>query len=600
MAIRFPRLEHPIVQAPMAGGPSTPALAAAVSDAGGLGFLAAGYRTTAQLRHDIGSIRQLTPAPFGVNLFVLTETEVDPAAISAYARTLEPDAHRLGASVGEARFDDDELETKLELVLAERVPIVSFTFGCPQPEVIARLHERGIVAWATVTDLSEARLAAERGVDALVVQGAEAGGHRATFQDTGELGEIALLPLLRLIARELGLPLIASGAIADGPGVAAAMAAGAYAVQVGTAFMRCPEAATTVAHRAALLQPTSTAITRAFTGRRARGLVNRFMKEHPDAPAAYPHVHHLTAPLRAAARSSGDADSVNLWAGEAHALAQARPAGELVREWSLGARRALDSAAARIQHLPEPIQRPLLVLQHIACEPPAAYEDELLAWGAELHRVMLNEGEALPDWREFAGIIAMGGPMGAYEDERLPWLEAEKRLIAEAVTAGTPYWGVCLGAQLLAASLGARVYRGPDPEVGVLPVFVTEAAAGDPVFAHAPAEFVALQWHADTFELPAGGVRLARSAAYEQQAFVVGRAYALQFHLEVDSALAQRWGEVPAYAASLTNLLGDGALPWLVREVRRREGETVHLGRNLFAAWLEHVVGLEAPAQTAP
>src|ERR1700722_11847027 len=123
----------------------------------------------------------------------------------------------------------------------------------------------------------------------------------------------------------------------------------------------------------------------------------------------------------------------------------------------------------------------ILVLQHIACEPPAAYEDELRAWGANLHRVQIDEGDPLPDWRQFAGIVAMGGPMGAYEDDRLPWLTAEKRLIADAVRAGTPYWGVCLGAQLLAASLGAAVFPGPQAEVGLLPVFTTAAASGDPV-----------------------------------------------------------------------------------------------------------------------
>jgi GMP synthase (glutamine-hydrolysing) len=237
----------------------------------------------------------------------------------------------------------------------------------------------------------------------------------------------------------------------------------------------------------------------------------------------------------------------------------------------------------------------ILVLQHITCEPPAAYEDELRAWGAELHRVLVDEGDALPDWREFAGIVAMGGPMGAYDDERLPWLTTEKRLIGDAVRAGTPYWGVCLGSQLLAASLGAGVYPGPRAEVGMLPVFATASAASDPVFALLPAEFVALQWHADTFALPDGAVQLARSDAYEQQAFVVQRAYGLQFHLEVDTALATEWGAVPAYARSLSELLGEDALPALIEQVRRHQAETTGLARRLFGAWLEHVVGMPVP-----
>ncbi len=238
----------------------------------------------------------------------------------------------------------------------------------------------------------------------------------------------------------------------------------------------------------------------------------------------------------------------------------------------------------------------LLVLQHIACEPPGAYEDELLAWGAQLHRVEVDAGDPLPDWREFDGIIAMGGPMGAYQEDQLPWLVAEKRLIAEAVHADTPYWGVCLGAQLLASSLGARVAPGSAPEVGVLPVIVTDAAVEDPVFAAAPAQFPALQWHTDTWELPAGAVRLARSEAYEQQAFSFKRAYGLQFHIEVSAGLATEWGEVPAYASSLEGIMGAGALPRLIDEIRAREGEMVGLARALFAAWLERVVGLQPAA----
>jgi GMP synthase (glutamine-hydrolysing) len=242
----------------------------------------------------------------------------------------------------------------------------------------------------------------------------------------------------------------------------------------------------------------------------------------------------------------------------------------------------------------------LLVLQHIACEPPAAYEDELRAWGLELRRVEVDEGEPLPDWRGFAGVVAMGGPMGAYEDERLPWLTAEKRLIAEAVQAGTPYWGVCLGAQLLASALGARVYAGPEAEVGVLPVRATAAATSDPVFSVAPREFRALQWHADTWELPDGAVRLAGSDAYEQQAFVFRRAYGVQFHLEIGTELTVEWGAVPEYADSLRRLLGDDGLTRLSDDVGRYEPESIALARALFARWLQHVVGARRPAAVTP
>jgi GMP synthase-like glutamine amidotransferase len=238
----------------------------------------------------------------------------------------------------------------------------------------------------------------------------------------------------------------------------------------------------------------------------------------------------------------------------------------------------------------------LLVLQHITCEPPGVYEDELAAWGAGLHRVEVDEGEPIPDWRHFDGIIVMGGPMGAYQEAELPWLVTEKRVLAAAVRAGAPVWGVCLGAQLLAASLGANVAPGGEPEVGVLTVRCTPAARADPVFSRLPREFVALQWHSDTYDLPPGAVQLARSDAYEQQAFVAGRAYALQFHLEVTSELATLWGDVRAYALSLESIRGEGALPRLLDEVREREPQMTAHARALFAAWLERVVGLERPA----
>ncbi|MGH2902636.1 MAG: NAD(P)H-dependent flavin oxidoreductase [Solirubrobacteraceae bacterium] len=345
----FPQLSHPIVQAPMSGGPSTPALAAAVTGAGGLGFLAAGYKSPGQVQADIAAVRQLTSGPFGINLFALTETPVDLAALTRYAETLEPLAHRYGVQVSEARFDDDALQDKLTIVCAERVPIASFTFGCPEPEAVERLHEHGVAVWVTITEVQEALLAARAGADALIVQGAEAGGHRASFDDVDEHGEIALLPLLRLVAQAIDLPLIASGGIADGAGVAAVLVAGAQAAQIGTALMRCPEAATSAPHRDALIRPTNTALTRAFSGRRARGIVNAFMRSHEaQAPAAYPHVHHLTAPLRAAARKANDAENVNLWAGQAHHLAEDRPAAELVQQWSSDAQAAVERTHRRL------------------------------------------------------------------------------------------------------------------------------------------------------------------------------------------------------------------------------------------------------------
>jgi GMP synthase-like glutamine amidotransferase len=232
-----------------------------------------------------------------------------------------------------------------------------------------------------------------------------------------------------------------------------------------------------------------------------------------------------------------------------------------------------------------------LILQHIACEPPGVYEDVLREQGVALHRVEIDEGEPLPDWREFDAIVAMGGPMSVNDEPELPWLVDEKRSIAEAVRAGTPYWGACLGVQLLASSLGARVYPGPSPEVGILPVALTEEAAADPVFQGLPSELLTLQWHGDTFDLPDGAVRLASSPAYENQAFRFGRAaYGVQFHLEVSAAMAHEWASVPAYAASLENTLGPGAADDFVQRIERRSAEMLGHGRALFERWIDHVV----------
>ena len=238
----------------------------------------------------------------------------------------------------------------------------------------------------------------------------------------------------------------------------------------------------------------------------------------------------------------------------------------------------------------------LLALQHIACEPPAAFEDELRERGLDLVRVELDEGEPAPDWREFAGLIVMGGPMGAYEDESHPWLGCEKRMIREAAEAGHPVWGVCLGAQLLAAALGARVYPGERAEVGLLSVELTDAASADPVFSAAPRSFPTLQWHGDTFDLPEGATLLASSPAYRSQAFVYRSAYALQFHLEVSPELAAEWGEVPAYAQSLEQTLGPGALAGFLADVEAHAPVTLPLARSLFGRWLEHVVRVPARA----
>jgi nitronate monooxygenase len=361
------QLRHPIVQAPLAGGPSTVALAAAVSEAGGLGFLAAGYKTAAAVGEDVAALRASTERPFGVNLFAPPRNRGDRDAVARYAARVKEHAERAGAPIGEPRFDDDAWEEKLALMRELRPAVVSFTFGLPDADAVASLQAAGCAVWVTVTTPAEARAAAALGADGLGVQGAEAGGHRGSFDDAAP-GAIALLPLLQLVRAALtdtsssaaaarpgdaaaarDVPLVAAGGIMTGEGVAAVLAAGASAAQLGSAFLLTPEAGTSAPHRAAVARPGDTALTRAFSGRTARGIVNRFMREHDaHAPSAYPEVHHLTAPLRAAARASGDADAINLWAGEAHELARAVPAAELVRTLAADARAALRAAAERV------------------------------------------------------------------------------------------------------------------------------------------------------------------------------------------------------------------------------------------------------------
>jgi nitronate monooxygenase len=326
------RLAVPVVQAPMAGGPSTPALAAAVCGAGGLGFLGAALKTPEAVAQDIAQLRAQTDAPFGVNVFAPSGEPADPEVVAAYAARLAPEAARAGVELGTPSHDDDNYADKVALLVEDPVPIVSFTFGCPAPDVIAALRDAGSQIWITVTEPADAVIAARAGADALVVQGAEAGGHRGAFVDRPDAVNYGLLGLLQLVAAEVDVPLVGAGGIATAAGVAAVLAAGAAAAQVGTAFMLCPEAGTAPMHRAAIADPTRvTGLTRAFSGRLARGIVNRVQREHSAAaPIAYPEIVRLLSPLRAHALASGDEDLTNLWAGEAHALAQARPAAEVV------------------------------------------------------------------------------------------------------------------------------------------------------------------------------------------------------------------------------------------------------------------------------
>jgi nitronate monooxygenase len=326
--------ETPIVGAPLGGGPSTPALAAAVSEAGGLGFIAAGYKTAAAVQAELDELKTLTSKCVGINLFYPLRERVDEPAIEAYAGRMQREGERYGVAPGEPAWADDDWTAKLELAADNHADVVSFTFGCPSREIVEWLQSAGCRIWCTVTSVGEARQATAATVDALVVQGAEAGGHQGSFHDHDDQPQ-PLFALLDSIRGATGLPLIAAGGIATGGDVARALASGAAAAQAGSALLLATEAGTSAPHREALRAGRETRLTRAYTGRRARGIVNRFMLEHDAfAPHAYPEIHYLTAPIRAAARTLGDAEGINLWAGTAYRRARIASASELVERWT--------------------------------------------------------------------------------------------------------------------------------------------------------------------------------------------------------------------------------------------------------------------------
>lgn len=325
-------LERPIIGAPMAGGPTTPELAAAVSNAGGLGFLAAGYRTPEDLVAQLRSTAALTSGPVGVNLFVPDVFQPEPALLDAYLDSLRPEAAALGVEVGKPRADDDGWHAKLEIVLDARPAAVSFTFGCPDAPVLAGMAAAGILPIVTVTTAAEAEFAEAAGARALAVQGPSAGGHRGTFDQRQAPTGQSLQDTLAAIRSTTAVPLAAGGGVSCPDDVVRLREAGADAVQVGTALLLADEAGTNPVHRAALSGGsfTGTSLTRAYTGRYARGLTNRFILEHRDAPAGYPHLHHATAPLRKAAVAQGNADVAHLWAGTGFESARTGPAGAIV------------------------------------------------------------------------------------------------------------------------------------------------------------------------------------------------------------------------------------------------------------------------------
>jgi nitronate monooxygenase len=335
-------VRRPLVQAPMAGGPSRPELAAAVSNAGGLGFLAAGYKHPDDVRDEIARTRALTDAPFGVNVFVPSDGPVSDPRLDRWLDQLRLLARDDGVELGDARWHDDHWDAKVALLLADPVPVVSFAFGCPSRDVVLALQAAGSRVVVTVTNADDAVIAAARGADAVCAQGIEAGAHRGGYDDTPAHDHLALDHLLASVRAATSVPVIAAGGLMDADDLARVLAGGAVAGQLGTAFLLCPESGANETYRRALADATFTRtdLTRAFTGRRARGLVNRFMLEHPDAPSGYPQVNDATRPMRTAAARRGDPQRMSLWAGTGWQRAEARPAAEVVERVAEGAARS--------------------------------------------------------------------------------------------------------------------------------------------------------------------------------------------------------------------------------------------------------------------
>ncbi|CAO3354249.1 NAD(P)H-dependent flavin oxidoreductase [Azospirillum palustre] len=333
-------LRSPVIQAPMAGGGDTPALVAAVNEAGGLGFVGAAYLTGEQIAERALAIRQRTALPFGINLFAPTPAP-GPAPMMAEAMArVRPFHAELGlAEAEEPAYGGDMFDRQFAALLDSGAAFYSVTFGLPPADSVAAAKARGMRVLGTATTVAEAVALERAGVDAVIAQGSEAGGHRGSFIGDPAANLVGTMALVPQVADAVGVPVIASGGIMDGRGIAAALALGATAVQMGTVFLATGEAGIPEAHKAAILaaREDQTRITRAFSGRPARGIVNRFMEtvEDPQAPEAvlpFPLQNALTRPLRTAAGKAGRAEFLSLWAGQGLTLAQRRPAGELVAD----------------------------------------------------------------------------------------------------------------------------------------------------------------------------------------------------------------------------------------------------------------------------
>lgn len=330
-------IERPVIQAPMAGV-QTSALAIAVSRAGGLGSLPAAMLAPAALGAELAAIRKATDRPFNVNFFCHVPPAPDPAREARWRETLAPYYRELGvdppADAGAARAPF--AESVAEIVEPFRPPVVSFHFGLPSPALLARVRSWGSKIISSATTVDEARWLEAQGVDAVIAQGLEAGGHRGSFLTADMTTQLGIFALLPQVLGAVKVPVIAAGGVADARGVAALLGMGAAGVQAGTAFLLCPEATTSAVHRTALKSPQAvhTALTNLFSGRPARGIVNRIIRDLgpiSDAAPAFPLASGALMPLRAKAEAAGSGDFTSLWSGQNASGCREVPAGEVVR-----------------------------------------------------------------------------------------------------------------------------------------------------------------------------------------------------------------------------------------------------------------------------
>jgi nitronate monooxygenase len=330
-------MEHPVIQAPMAGT-STPALAAAVSNAGGLGSLGIGSLSADGARKMIGETQALTYRAFNVNLFCHQSPAPDAAGDARWIEGLRPEFQKFDAKppatlteIYQSFLADDAM---MEALLATRPKVVSFHFGLPQREKITALKKTGAILISSATSLGEARAAEAVGMDAVVAQGFEAGGHRGIFDPALPDDQLSMAVLTEILADRISIPVIAAGGIMNGAGIAAALKLGAVAAQLGTAFIGCPESSADAGYRAALASDAAqhTAMTAAISGRPARCLANKFTPIKDDIAAAYPRAYDAGKALNAAAKAKGEFGYGAQWAGQGAPLARALPAGELMAE----------------------------------------------------------------------------------------------------------------------------------------------------------------------------------------------------------------------------------------------------------------------------